>query len=260
MHPDLFRTPLRPILAAIVAEIADQFLLLGVDRDHWLLFGPSSSHLGVDMGELRIPVGVAVTLLGLAVSLQAVTRRIEQFGHQGAAYLVALLLQRFGQSSHAFAGPPQRRFRIPPRRRFDQRLEIRDQCRVFDNRWLASRPRPPNPLRWFVLRQFFQTPPDRARRHSSCRRHRGNATITGSKRLRRRDQTTAAFVEKRCYCGKPLPDGFNIDHHHNIWYDHKVVNPYFTLSKADSVISGQALRPKKRKAMKLKNAAHVTAR
>ena len=43
---------------------------------------------------------------------------------------MALLLQRFGQSSHAFAGPPQRRFRIPPRRRFDQRLEIRDQCRV----------------------------------------------------------------------------------------------------------------------------------
>src|SRR5690242_14396557 len=193
------------------------------------------------MGELRIPVGVAVTLLGLAVSLQAVTRRIEQFPHQGAAHLVALLLQRFGQSSHAFAGPPQRRFRIPPRRRFDQRLEIRDQCRVFDNRWLASRPRPPNPLRWFVLRQFLQTPPDRARRHSGCRRHRGNATITGSKRLRRRDQTTAAFVEKRCYCEKPLPDGFNIDHHHNIWYDHKVVNPYFTLSKADSVISGQAL-------------------
>jgi hypothetical protein len=33
----LFRTPLRPILAAIAAEIADQFLFLGVDRDHWLL-------------------------------------------------------------------------------------------------------------------------------------------------------------------------------------------------------------------------------
>jgi hypothetical protein len=81
------------------------------------------------LGELRIPVGVAVTLLGLAVSLQAVTRRIEQFTQQDAAHLVALLL-RFGQSSHAFAGPPQRRFRILPRRRFDQRLEIRDQCRV----------------------------------------------------------------------------------------------------------------------------------
>src|SRR5215467_3941486 len=64
------------------------------------------------MGVLRIPVGMAVTLLGLAVSLQAVTRRIEQFTHQSAAHLVALLLQRFGQSSHAFAGAPQRRSRI----------------------------------------------------------------------------------------------------------------------------------------------------
>src|SRR5712671_1498742 len=193
------------------------------------------------MGELRIPVGVTVTLLGLAVSLQAVTRRIEQFTHQGAAHLVALLLQRFGQSSHAFAGPPQRRFRIPPRRRFDQRLEIRDQCRVLDNRWLAPRPRPPNPLRWFVLRQFLQPPSDRARRHAGCHRHRGNATITCSKRLRRRDQTTAPFVEKRRYSGKPLPDGFNIDHTTTYGIDRRVVNPYFTLSKVDSVISGQAL-------------------
>jgi hypothetical protein len=154
---------------------------------------------------------------------------------------VALLLQRFGQSSHAFAGPPQRRFRIAPRRRFDQRLEIRDQCRVLDDRWLASRPRPPNPLRWVVLRQFLQTPSDRAQRHAGCHRHRGNAAITCRKRLRRRDQTTAAFVEKRCYCGKPLSNGFNIDHHHNIWYRYSVVNLYFTLSKVDSIISGQVL-------------------
>src|SRR5262249_32690355 len=126
MHPDLFRRALRSILAAIVAEVADQLLLLGVDRDHRLLFNQRRSHLGVDMGELRISVGVAVTLLGLAVALQAITGRIEQFGHQGAAHLVALLLKRLGQSSHALAGPPQWRFRIPPGRRFDQRLEIRN--------------------------------------------------------------------------------------------------------------------------------------
>jgi hypothetical protein len=42
VHPDLLRTPLRPILAAIVAELADPFLLFGVDRDHWLLVGQRS--------------------------------------------------------------------------------------------------------------------------------------------------------------------------------------------------------------------------
>src|ERR1700751_1105101 len=90
MDPDLFRVSLRAIFAAIVAEIADKFLLLGVDRDHRLPFSQSNANLGIDVGELRIPVGVAVALLGLAVGLQAVTRRIEQFGHQGAAHLVAL--------------------------------------------------------------------------------------------------------------------------------------------------------------------------
>jgi hypothetical protein len=130
VHPDLFRAPLRPILAAIVAKVTDQFFLLGVDRDGWLLFGQSGSHLRVDMGELRIPVGMAVALLSLAVCLQAVARCIEQFAEHGAAYLVALLLQRLGQSSQALAGPPQRRFRIASRRRFDQRLKVFDQCRV----------------------------------------------------------------------------------------------------------------------------------
>src|SRR6516225_3054712 len=130
MDPDLFRGSLRAIFAAIVAEIADKFLLLGVDRDHRLRFSQSSANLGIDVGELRIPVGVAAALLGLAVGLQAVTRRIEQFSHQGAAHLVALRLQRLRQPSHALAGPPQRRFRIPACRWFDQRLEIREQRRV----------------------------------------------------------------------------------------------------------------------------------
>src|SRR5258705_8094293 len=43
---------------------------------------------------------------------------------------------------------------------------------------LNATPRPPNPLRWFVLRQFLQPSSDRARRHAGCHRHRGNATIT----------------------------------------------------------------------------------
>src|SRR5271165_45186 len=80
MDPDLCRIALRAILAAWVAEIPDQFLFLGVDRDHRLLFRQSCGHLGVDVAKLRIPVGVAIALLGLAVSLQAVARMVEQFG------------------------------------------------------------------------------------------------------------------------------------------------------------------------------------
>src|SRR5271167_501907 len=46
---DLFRAALRTIFAPIVAEISDQFLFLGVDGDHRLLFGQSAGHLGVDV-------------------------------------------------------------------------------------------------------------------------------------------------------------------------------------------------------------------
>src|SRR5207253_6529182 len=87
-------------------------------------FRPSGGHLGVDVAELRIPVGVAVALRGFAVALQTVTRLIEQVGDQGAADLVTLRLQRLRQAAHALAGPPQRRFRITAGRRLDQRLEI----------------------------------------------------------------------------------------------------------------------------------------
>jgi hypothetical protein len=93
---------------------------------------------------------------------------------------------------------------------------------------VETRPRPANPRRWLVLRQFRQT---------GCRRHRRVAAITRSESLRRCDQTPAAFVEKRRYRKEPLSDGFNIDHHRNIWYDSKVINQYFTLSKVDSIIS-----------------------
>src|SRR5205085_2877850 len=66
--------------------------------------------------------------------------------------------------------------------------------------------------------------------------------MTRSKRLRCRNQTPAAFIEKGRHRRKPLSNGFDIDHHHNIWYEKSVVNPYLTLSKVDSIISGRALR------------------
>ena len=51
MDPDRFRVSLRAIFAAIVTEIPDQFLFLGVDRDHRLLLGQCGGHLGVGSKE-----------------------------------------------------------------------------------------------------------------------------------------------------------------------------------------------------------------
>src|SRR3984893_645071 len=243
MDPDLFRVALRAIFAPVVAEIPDQFLFLGVDGDHRLLFSQSGGYLAVDIAELRIPVGVAVALRGLAVALQTVTCLIEQVADQGAADFVTLRLQRLRQTAHALAGPPQRRFRIPAGRRLDQGFEIGEQRRVLGNRRLAPRARPPNPFRRLILRQFLQAPPDRARRNPSRHRDRRDPTITRGECLRRRAQTTAPFIEQRAHRRHTLSDRFDIDHHHNIWYSNLVVNPYITLSKVDSIIYGRALRP-----------------
>src|SRR5438552_16200794 len=124
MDPDLFGVALGAIFAPVVAEIADQFLFLGVDRDHRLLFGQRRGHLSVDVAELRIAVRVAVALRGFAVGLQTVTRLTEQVGDQGAADRVTLRLQRLRQVAHALADPPQWRLRITACRRLDQGLEI----------------------------------------------------------------------------------------------------------------------------------------
>src|SRR6476469_5856440 len=101
--------------------------------------------------------------------------------------------------AHALAGPAQRRFRIPAGRRLDQGFEIGEQPRILGNRRLAPRSRPPNPFRRLILRQFLQTPPDRARRNPGRRRDRRDPTITRGECLRRRDQTTAPFIEKRSH-------------------------------------------------------------
>src|ERR1700680_1230545 len=197
MDPDLLRIALRAILAAWVAEIPDQFLFLGVDRDHRLLFRQSRGHLGVDVAKLRIPVGMAIALRGLAVALQAVARIVEQSGDQGAAHRVALRLERWRQSTHTLAGPPQRRSRVTARRRLDQRFEIPQQGGILGDRGFASRSRPPNALRGLLPRQFLQPPPDRARCNPGRHRDRRNPSITRGERLGRRDQTTAPFVKKR---------------------------------------------------------------
>src|ERR1700751_3151326 len=162
MDPDFFRVTLGAIFAPVVAEIPDQFLFLGVDGDHRLLFSQRGGHLGIDVAELRIPVGVAVAFRGLAVALQTVTRLIEQVADQGAADLVTLRFQRLRQTAHALAGPAQRRLRIPAGRRFDQGFEIGKQRRVLENRRLTPGSRPPNPFRRLPLRQFFHPPPYRA--------------------------------------------------------------------------------------------------
>jgi hypothetical protein len=63
----LLRRAARPPLPATVLEVADQFLLFGVHRDHRLAVGQASLRRRIDELELGIAVGVAVAFLGLGL-------------------------------------------------------------------------------------------------------------------------------------------------------------------------------------------------
>src|SRR5207237_8185174 len=89
MDPDLFRMAVGAILAAIVAELSDQFLFLGVDRDDRFLFGHRSGALRVDMGDLCIPVVVGFALLGFAIALDSIALRVSPLRYKGPFYPLA---------------------------------------------------------------------------------------------------------------------------------------------------------------------------
>jgi len=86
---DFFGIALASPFPASILEVANQFFLLGVDRDHWLLHRQSRFHALVDVDELSVPVGMIASLMGLAVGLKAELLPFEQFTDHGAADPVA---------------------------------------------------------------------------------------------------------------------------------------------------------------------------
>src|ERR671911_2727336 len=78
-HPNFLRLALGVPLPAAVPEVADQFLLLGVHRDHRLRLGQRRGNALADGGERRIAIRVAAALPGRAVGLQAELLLLQQF-------------------------------------------------------------------------------------------------------------------------------------------------------------------------------------
>ena len=82
------------------------------------------------MAELRIPVGMILTFLGLAIALQTVILFVQELGYFDIADRVVLLGQLPRQSAGALADPLQRRFRIATGSRLNQWLQCCQQCRI----------------------------------------------------------------------------------------------------------------------------------
>ncbi len=134
--------PRTPIPAAIL-EIPDQFLLFRVHRDRRLAAFQEPRHLGVEVLELGVAVGMRGAFSRLAVALQAIARLVEQGRHRAVAHRMRLPGQFLGQRATALDRPSQRRFRIAPRCRFHQASSAGNNCGSFT----IMRRRPPPGLR-----------------------------------------------------------------------------------------------------------------
>jgi len=130
VHPHRLGLALGAPFASAVLEIPtgqarglkahDQFLLLGVDRDGRLAGRLKAAHLGIDVFELGIAIGVAGPFARLAVGLKREAEMPQQPADQLMADHEAALGQRAGEMTLALADPQQRRLRITPNGRLDE--------------------------------------------------------------------------------------------------------------------------------------------
>ncbi len=118
--------PFRPA----VLKPPDVLLLLGIHADHrvasvHVLPGP-----GVDVAELRVPVGVLAPFERLGIALQAEALLLQQHRHRRRRHLVPGRGQRIRQVAGRLDRPPQRRLRVPRRLRVHQPQQRRNQPRI----------------------------------------------------------------------------------------------------------------------------------
>ena len=116
-------------LPARVLEVADQLLLLSVDRDGRFARRDRRLDRGVNVLELGIAVRMTGSLAGLAVGLTTVLQVAQQPADQFLADLEPLAPQRLGDVALAAADSAQGRFRVAPDRILDQGLKGREQPR-----------------------------------------------------------------------------------------------------------------------------------
>jgi hypothetical protein len=199
VHPHRRGLPFRPPLATGVLEVADQFLLLRVDRDDRLGRRLEPPDLLVDVPELGVAIGMGRPFAGLAIGLQTVARRRQQFRHQLPADLMPHTLQARRQLADTLRGPAQRRHRIARRRGLHQPLEIGQEGRIFVERPLATAARTSNPVgrQRAFRRQLLKPALNRGIGDSGRARHPGDAAPAGGPRLGRRPNPPCALRQRR---------------------------------------------------------------
>ena len=121
---DFYRLPAgQPLLACVLVR-ADEFLLLGVDRNHGLIGLQGRSNRGVDMFELGVTVRALVSFKHLDVALQAVVLLLQELAHHDVTHCVATCLKLIGQMTQTLARPAQWRLRVTSGRSIHERQKV----------------------------------------------------------------------------------------------------------------------------------------
>ena len=192
---------LRTVLTTAILEIADQFLLLGIDRDRWLPRGQRLLHLSIDVPKLGIAVGMVRPLAGLAIGLEAVSQIAQKIGHHIVTNTMAKFTKPGRHVAQALGRPQQRRRRIAACRRLHQVLEIGEQRRIRDNQGPASAALPADPIGRRVglclAAQLRQSAVDRAARYPRDPRDRRDPATPCSQRFGGRKPTSPALIQHR---------------------------------------------------------------
>lgn len=123
MHQHLLGRAFRLPLPTAILEVADEFLLLGVDRDDGLLAPQIRSRRGIDVLELGVAVGMRGALPSLPHGPEAIAESVEQPAHRGGTHLPTILRERRSELRSALARPPQWRHRVSAGERVHQPLQ-----------------------------------------------------------------------------------------------------------------------------------------
>ena len=179
-----------------VLELANQFLLLRVDRNHRLPAPQEPDCRRIDVLKLGIAVRVRGALTPLLRGLQAVAQLPEEAAHGRRTHTPPALRQRRRELRATLARPPQRRRRVPARQGIDQRFKGRGDAGL--RRLDAGPPCPRSAQalrRCHAAHDLIAPLPNRLTRQAGRRRHHRVTAIPNGQRFRRGPHASTSLVQ-----------------------------------------------------------------
>jgi len=198
----------------LVPRVADEFLLLRIDRDRGLAGGDRGFDRGVDVAELRVAVWVVAALARLLIGLATVFQLAQQVRDNALTGGEALRRQGLDQVPQAAADPAQGGARVATDRVLDQRHQRRRQAGLVRDGTLAATAAAAHPAADQVASrpQLLDAAIDRAARQAGRGGNDGDAAAAVRQHLVRREQSAPPLVEKGLRALEAVTDVGGVDH------------------------------------------------